>query len=81
MQGNNAGVIKYLIYFILFAHVIDVKQWEYIAYCLSQLTLTERGLKKLIESFKAYEHALSEDSVLNHFRSIIAKVSCHSKNL
>ncbi|KAJ4756213.1 Condensin complex subunit 1 [Rhynchospora pubera] len=62
-----------------FSGVNDVKQWECIAYCLSQLTLTERGFKKLIESFKAYEHALSEDSVLNHFRSIIAKYKKFAK--
>lgn len=52
----------------------DVRQWEYIAYCLSQLTFTERGFKKLIEYLKTYEHALCEDSVIDHFRNIISKV-------
>ncbi|XP_020087513.1 condensin complex subunit 1 isoform X2 [Ananas comosus] len=56
-----------------FTGVTDTRQWEYIAYCLSQLTFSEKGLKKLIESFKVYEHVLSEDSVMNHFRSIVAK--------
>ena len=54
----------------------DVRQWEYISYCLSQLTFTEKGLKKLIDNFKMFEHALCEDSVLNHFSSVIAKVGC-----
>jgi condensin complex subunit 1 len=58
------------------ACVSDVRQWEYISYCLSQLTYTEKGLKKLIDNFKMFEHALSEDSVMNHFRSVIAKVGC-----
>lgn len=49
-------------------------QWENISYCLSQLSFTEKGVKKLIESFKTYEHALSEDSVMDHFRNIINKV-------
>lgn len=31
-------------------------------------------MKKLIESFKTYEHALSEDSVMDNFRNIINKV-------
>ncbi|KAK1277671.1 hypothetical protein QJS04_geneDACA016585 [Acorus gramineus] len=56
-----------------FNGLTDVKQWEYLAYCLSQLTFTERGMKKLIEFSKSYEHALSEESVMNHFRNIISK--------
>ncbi|KHG09428.1 Condensin complex subunit 1 [Gossypium arboreum] len=39
----------------------------------SGLSFTEKGVKKLIESFKTYEHALSEDSVMDHFRNIINK--------
>lgn len=31
-------------------------------------------MKKLMESFKTYEHVLSEDIVTEHFRSIINKV-------
>ncbi|GAB2267149.1 Condensin-1 complex subunit CAP-D2 [Dionaea muscipula] len=56
-----------------FSGVTDTSQWESIAYCLSQLTFTERGMKKLVELFKVYEHALSDDSVMDHFRSIISK--------
>ncbi|KAE9619744.1 putative condensin complex subunit 1 [Lupinus albus] len=56
-----------------FSGVTDVKQWEYIAYCLSQLSFTEKGMKKLIDLFKTYEHALSEDSVMDHFRNILNK--------
>ncbi|KAK8588828.1 hypothetical protein V6N12_023241 [Hibiscus sabdariffa] len=56
-----------------FSGVTDVLQWENISYCLSQLSFTEKGVKRLIESFKIYEHALSEDSVMDHFRNIINK--------
>ncbi|KAL6145156.1 hypothetical protein ACLB2K_055844 [Fragaria x ananassa] len=56
-----------------FSGVTDVRQWEYISYCLSQLAFTEKGMKKLMESFKTYEHVLSEDSVMDHFKSIINK--------
>ncbi|GMH29408.1 hypothetical protein Nepgr_031251 [Nepenthes gracilis] len=56
-----------------FCGITDSSQWERIAYCLSQLSFTEKGMKKLIESFKAYEHALCEDSVMEHFRNIISK--------
>lgn len=62
--------------FLVLGHSIaaDIRQWEYISYCLSQLAFTEKGMKKLIESFKTYEHVLSEDSVMDHFRNIINKV-------
>ncbi|PIA48168.1 hypothetical protein AQUCO_01400624v1, partial [Aquilegia coerulea] len=56
-----------------FSGVTDVKQWEYISYCLSQLTFTERGMKKLMDSFKTYEHVLCEDSVMDNFKIIISK--------
>lgn len=52
----------------------DVRQWEYISYCLSQLGFTEKGMKKLIDSFKTYEHVVLEDSVMEHFKSIVNKV-------
>ncbi|KAH0928393.1 hypothetical protein HID58_014120 [Brassica napus] len=56
-----------------FSGVTETKQWEYISYSLSLLTFTEKGIKKLIESFKSYEHALAEDLVTENFRSIINK--------
>ncbi|XP_020273026.1 condensin complex subunit 1 isoform X1 [Asparagus officinalis] len=62
-----------------FNGVTDIRQWEYIAYCLSQLTFSEKGLKKLIDSFKTYEHALCEDSVMDYFRVIISKCKKFAK--
>ncbi|KAI4348619.1 hypothetical protein L6164_009323 [Bauhinia variegata] len=56
-----------------FSGVTDVRQWEHISYCLSQLTFTEKGMKKLIELFKTYEHVLSEDIVMDHFKNILNK--------
>ncbi|KAL5720007.1 Condensin-1 complex subunit CAP-D2 [Ranunculus cassubicifolius] len=56
-----------------FSGVTDTKQWEYISYCLSQLTFTDKGMKKLMDSFKSYEHALCEDSVMENFKNIISK--------
>ncbi|KAJ4905037.1 Condensin complex subunit 1 [Raphanus sativus] len=56
-----------------FSGVTKTKQWEYIWYSLSLLTFTEKGIKKLIESFKSYEYALAEDLVTENCRSIINK--------
>lgn len=52
----------------------DVRLCEYISYCLSQLSYTDKSMRKLIELFKTYEHSLSEDSVMDNFRIIISKV-------
>ncbi|KAG0453440.1 hypothetical protein HPP92_024744 [Vanilla planifolia] len=62
-----------------FTGVTDSRQWRCIAYCLSQLSFSERGLKKLIECFKAYEHVLSEDSVMDCFRVIVNKCKKFAK--
>lgn len=62
-----------------FSGVTDVRQWEHISYCLSQLSFTEKGMKKLIDLFKTYEHALSEDSVMDNFRNILNKAKKFSK--
>ncbi|XP_062112016.1 condensin-1 complex subunit CAP-D2 isoform X2 [Humulus lupulus] len=56
-----------------FSGVTDIKQWEYISYCLSQLSFTEKGMKKLMDLFKTYEHVLLEDSVVDHFKAIVNK--------
>ncbi|XP_071720680.1 condensin-1 complex subunit CAP-D2 [Rutidosis leptorrhynchoides] len=56
-----------------FNGVTDARQWENISYCLSQLSFTDKGIKKLVELFKVYEHVLSNEDVMEHFRSIINK--------
>ncbi|KAI3472260.1 hypothetical protein Pfo_029748 [Paulownia fortunei] len=56
-----------------FTGVSDIRQWEYISYCLSQLAFTEKSMRRLMESFKAYEHVLSEEAVMDNFRNIINK--------
>ncbi|KAJ8570427.1 hypothetical protein K7X08_037399 [Anisodus acutangulus] len=56
-----------------FCGVTDVRLCEYISYCLAQLSYTDKSMRKLIELFKTYEHALSEDSVMDNFRTIINK--------
>ncbi|CAH1432213.1 unnamed protein product [Lactuca virosa] len=56
-----------------FSGVTDAKQWENISYCLAQLSFTDKGIKKLIDLFKVYEHVLSNETVMDHFRTIINK--------
>ncbi|KAI3782619.1 hypothetical protein L2E82_12671 [Cichorium intybus] len=56
-----------------FSGVTDARQWENISYCLAQLSFTDKGIKKLIDLFKVYEHVLSNEIVMDHFRTIINK--------
>lgn len=62
-----------------FSGITDKKHWVDIAYCLSQLTYTEKGFKKLADLFKSYEHALSEDAVIEYFKSITNKAKKFAK--
>ncbi|XP_057535381.1 condensin-1 complex subunit CAP-D2-like isoform X1 [Amaranthus tricolor] len=62
-----------------FNGVTDSSQWECLAYCLSQLSFTDKGMKKLIDSFETYEHALCEDSVTDNSRNIIIKAKKFAK--
>lgn len=52
----------------------DTKQWKDLSYCMAQLTYTDKSLKKLIELFPKYQNALGEAEVVEHFKSIVAKV-------
>lgn len=52
----------------------DEKHWRDLAYCLAQLSCTDKGLKKLIELFPKYQHALGDEEVVEHFKAIVAKV-------
>nr|ATG70746.1 binding [Hesperocyparis bakeri] len=62
-----------------FSGITDKKHWVDIAYCLSQLTYTEKGFKKLADLFKNYEHALAEDAVIDYFKSISNKAKKFAK--
>ena len=53
----------------------DQRQWRDIAYCLNNLTLSEKGIKKLLEeqNFKAFADKLYDDDIANSFHQIVAK--------
>lgn len=46
-----------------FAATEDTAQWRNIAFCLAQLPLSEKGIKKLAECFKLYKTALADSEV------------------
>lgn len=52
----------------------DAKQWRDLSYCLAQLSYTDKSLKKMIELFPKYQNALGVDEVVEHFKTIVAKV-------
>jgi len=53
----------------------DQRQWRDIAFCLNNLTLSEKGIKKLLEdsNFKAFADKLHDDDIANSFLQIAAK--------
>lgn len=57
----------------------DAKQWKDLSYCMSQLTYTDKSLKRMIELFPKYQNALGEEEVVEHFKSIIAKAKKFAK--
>ncbi|KAI5084153.1 hypothetical protein GOP47_0000322 [Adiantum capillus-veneris] len=62
-----------------FSGTAEPKQWQNIAYCLSQLTYTDKGIKKLADLLKSYQHALAVEEVLNHFKVIVTKAKKFAK--
>eukprot|EP00887_Chlorella_sp_A99_P003643 scaffold7.g3643.t1 len=56
-----------------FAATQDVGQWHNIAFCLTQLPTSDKGLRKLCESFKLYKHALGDEEVATAITGIVAK--------
>ena len=45
-----------------------------LAYCLGELNITDKHIKRLAESFKLYKDALVDSQVYDNFTTIVAKV-------
>ncbi|XP_053412446.1 condensin complex subunit 1 isoform X2 [Nycticebus coucang] len=50
------------------------RQHRDLAYCVSQLPLTERGLRKMLDSFDCFGDKLSDESIFNAFLSVASKL-------
>jgi condensin complex subunit 1 len=50
------------------------RQYRDLAYCVSQLPLTERGLRKMLDSFNCFGDKLSDQSVFSAFLSVVGKL-------
>jgi hypothetical protein len=52
----------------------DVQVWRATAYCLAQLApqLTEKGIRRLVESFRCYKRWLGDAPVAQHFSTLVA---------
>lgn len=49
-------------------HMQDVKQWRNIAFCLSQLSIGDKGFHKLADMFPAYKDSLGDSRIHAHFQ-------------
>lgn len=50
------------------------RQYRDLAYCVSQLPLTERGLRKILDNFECFGDKLSDESVFSAFLSVVGKL-------
>ncbi|XP_575668.6 condensin complex subunit 1 isoform X1 [Rattus norvegicus] len=50
------------------------RQYRDLAYCVSQLPLTERGLHKMLDNFDCFGDKLIDESVFSAFLSIVGKL-------
>ena len=56
-----------------FAATEDVGQWRNVAFCLSQLPISEKGMRKLAECFKLYKNALGDAETAETICGVLAK--------
>nr|XP_035973565.1 condensin complex subunit 1 isoform X2 [Halichoerus grypus] len=50
------------------------RQYRDLAYCVSQLALTERGLRKMLDNFDCFGDKLSDESIFSAFLSVVGKL-------
>ncbi|XP_074259526.1 condensin complex subunit 1 isoform X2 [Saimiri boliviensis] len=50
------------------------RQQRDLAYCVSQLPLTERGLRKMLDNFDCFGDKLSDESIFSAFSSVVGKL-------
>ncbi len=46
----------------------DVRQWRKLAYCLSLCNFSEKGVKRIAESFKCFGNTLGDETVHSYFQ-------------
>lgn len=52
----------------------DHKQWKNIAFCLGQLSIGEKGFRKMADLFRCYKDSLADPDILAFFQV----TPCHS---
>ncbi|XP_045319182.1 condensin complex subunit 1 [Leopardus geoffroyi] len=50
------------------------RQYRDLAYCVSQLPLTERGLRRMLDNFDCFGDKLSDESIFSAFLSVVGKL-------
>ena len=52
----------------------DVAQWRNIAFCISQLPMSDKGVKKLTDGHPSYKNALEDEETAQTMLGIVAKI-------
>jgi condensin complex subunit 1 len=57
-----------------FKNTDNEKEWRNTAYCLTQLSYNEKGLRKLIHMFEFYREKLLDQVVNEHYKTLLTKL-------
>lgn len=52
----------------------DPVQWREIAFCLSQLPMSDRSVRGLVDNLRSYKHTLADGAVCATFKALAAKI-------
>ena len=58
----------------MFCAFADAVQWREIAFCLSQLQMSERSVRGLVDNFRLYKHTLGDEMVCSTFKALASKI-------
>jgi condensin complex subunit 1 len=56
------------------ANSLNLLEIKNAAFCLSELSINEKGLRKILENFESFKKTLENSEVQNFFRNLVMKV-------
>lgn len=51
----------------------DLQQWRHMSFCLSLVSYTDKGVKKLVENFACFEDKLGDEEIYANFTELLSK--------
>ena len=67
-RGENTLLYVWLDCVCLLGNEQDHKQWRNIAFCLGQLSIGEKGFRKMVDMLRCYKDSLADPDILAFFQ-------------